>query len=386
VYVKHYGLQREPFSVTPDPGFLYLTPQHREALAAVMYGVESRQGFVVLTGEVGTGKTTVLRAYLAQMNPQQVRVIYLFDPNLSVRELLQRVLHELGRDVTGKRSVSWLMHWLHWTLIREYRAGRNVALIIDEAQHMSVEMLEQLRLLSNLETGEEKLVQLVLVGQPELDTILQRRELRQLRQRVAVRAGLRPLSRRESLAYVRHRVALAGGTVEGLFTRGGLRALVRLARGVPRTINILGNNALLAGYGLDRRPVPAWVVRAAERDLTGRRNWRRALRWGMALGVVLLALGIGLTLGLAEWWNFRERTPDDPGLGYAAAYGPRVRVPHAVRERMSETLDLVTLGEPLPMTPVRSLNIDDLAAFPLGDVASELEGVFLPEEPTDGNR
>jgi len=189
MYKKYYDLKKDPFQLTPDPAFLYLSPSHKEALASIIYGVKKRKGFVCIVGEVGVGKTTIIRHYLNQREKNQLKVIYIFNPNISYEGILKTIYQELGLK-SKKPDVFSMVNHLHEVLIKEYRDGRNVVLIIDEAQNMPVETLENLRMLSNLETSTEKLLQIVLIGQPELDKILNLHELRQLKQRIAIRATI----------------------------------------------------------------------------------------------------------------------------------------------------------------------------------------------------
>ena len=297
MYLGYYGLAREPFNITPDPEFLYFSPSHKEALAAVTYGVAKRRGFIVITGEVGTGKTTILRAYLDRVNRQEVDCAYLFDPNLTFPQLLQVLLRELGHDA-AERDAAWMIQWLHWSLVQRFRAERNVALIIDEAQNMPVETLEQLRMLSNLETAKEKLLQIVLVGQPELDRKLALDSLRQLKQRIAVRTAIQPLTREESRDYLRHRIEQAGGRLEEAFAPAAMNAIIKCGKGIPRTLNIIAGNALLAGFGSQQRPVPARIIREVVADLEGSRH-RPLFKW--ALGAcALLAFASGAFFGLTR--------------------------------------------------------------------------------------
>ena len=291
MYLSFYGLRREPFNITPDPDFLYLSPSHKEAFAAVMYGVAKRKGFVTLTGEVGTGKTTILRAYLRRIEKSDIQPIYLFNPSLTFHELQLFLLHEMGADIRRIRPASTL-RCLHLALIQAYRRNRNIAFIIDEAQNMSVETLEKLRMLSNLETTKEKLLQVVLVGQPELDQKLNLHALRQLRQRIAVHCALRPLTQAESLGYIQHRLGQAGGNAD-IFDPAALKAIVRHAKGIPRTLNILCDNALINGYGYQQRPVTAKIVKEAASVVlarSGRPRFKRALKLAATVAVVVAVL------------------------------------------------------------------------------------------------
>ena len=251
MYENFYRLKKAPFHITPDPEFLFLSRTHKEALASIVYGVESRKGFVVVVGEVGLGKTTIIRSYLGRVSGRLLKITYVFNPNVSFAGLLDTIYQELGlAPVQG--DVVAMVRRLHQALVDEYRQGRNVVLIVDEAQNMPVETLENLRMLSNLETSTDKLIQIVLVGQPEFGRMLDRHELRQLKQRIAVRSTLAPLSAAESLDYIKHRLEKAGAESTDIFTRGALRRIVRHARGIPRLLNILCDNALITGSATRR--------------------------------------------------------------------------------------------------------------------------------------
>lgn len=295
MYLGFYGLTREPFNITPDPEFLYFSPSHKEAFAAVTYGIANRKGFIVLTGEVGTGKTTVLRSYLDKTNRDLVECVYIFDPNLSFPNLLRLLLHEMGHEV-AEREATWMLQWLHWSLVRRYQSGRNVAVIIDEAQNIPVDTLEELRMLSNLETTKEKLVQIVLVGQPELKKKLDLLSLRQLKQRISVRATLQPLTREESLEYLRHRIECSGARLDDVFAPSAVKAMIRYGKGIPRRLNVLASNALLTGYGSQRRPVTARIVREVIAELEG--TWLQPwMKWAAgAFGALVMMLGMSFGL------------------------------------------------------------------------------------------
>ena len=224
MYTRHYGLREKPFSLTPDPRYLYLSESHREALAHVLYGVEQGEGFIAVTGEVGTGKTTLCRTLLERLGPE-VEVAYLFNPRLDGLELLQAIHRELGLPSDGTRAQ--LLDRLNRFLLDASRGGRRVLIVVDEAQNLPVDTLEELRLLSNLETSTEKLLQILLFGQPELDAMLDSRELRQLRQRIGVRWRLDALSMPEAGEYVRHRLRVAAAGDTELFSPSALRELRR---------------------------------------------------------------------------------------------------------------------------------------------------------------
>src|SRR3954464_8941505 len=253
MYLEFYGLKEAPFSITPDPRYVFLSERHRDALAHLLYGIGKggSGGFVQLTGEVGTGKTTLCRLLLEQL-PENTRVALVLNPKLSPVELLETICEELKLDIAERRgSLKGLVDTLNAYLLDAYAQGLRVVLIIDEAQELSVEALEQVRLLTNLETPTQKLLQIILLGQPELRGKLNKPELRQLAQRITARYHLTPLDRDETEAYVRHRVAVAGAA-RLPFSRLGLRALFQRSGGVPRLINVIADRALMAGYAREQ--------------------------------------------------------------------------------------------------------------------------------------
>lgn len=246
MYQDYYGLMRAPFEMTPDPSFLVLGDTHREGLAMLVYAVRARKGFVALTGEVGTGKTTLLHALLAQLDPE-VPSAFLFNPRLEPLDFFRVLFDEFGIETPCRTKAEFLLT-LNRFLIDRLKEDRTALLIIDEAQNLSREMLEEVRLLSNLETPTSKLIQIMLVGQPELDAMLDRADLRQLRQRVVLRHQLAPFDEGELANYVEERLRLAGYTGKGIFKRSALRRLYAVTGGVPRLVNVLCDGALLAGY------------------------------------------------------------------------------------------------------------------------------------------
>ena len=303
MYAPFYGLRQAPFSIAPDPRFLFMSEAHREALAHLLYGVSGGGGFVLLTGEIGAGKTTVGRCFLDQI-PTHCDVAYVFNPKLTVIELLQTVCAEFGIDgVDGARSVKDYVDPLNARLLRAHAAGRSSVLIIDEAQSLSAEVLEQLRLLTNLETAERKLLQIVLIGQPELRELLARPELEQLAQRVIARYHLPALTETQTGQYLRHRLAVAGLQGELPFDAAALRRIHALCGGVPRRINLLADRALLGGYAGGRRRVDRGIVERAAREVFGTAPPKR----GRALAVAaLVGLTAAAALGLA-WWSASDR-------------------------------------------------------------------------------
>lgn len=290
MYEQYYGLAERPFSITPNPRFVYLSPRHRDALAHLLYGVGQggSGGFVQLTGEVGTGKTTLCRVALEQV-PENTRIALVLNPMLSPAEMLQTICEELEIDVAGAEgSLQQLQSRLNAFLLERHAAGERVVLIVDEAQNMSRESLEQIRLLTNLETATDKLLQIILIGQPELRELLARRELRQLAQRITARFHLEALTAEETEAYVRHRLEVAGAE-RCPFRADGLRALYRASEGVPRLINIIADRALMAGYAQETDAIGAGLVRAAAREVAGQESTApRGLLRGMVAGLALL--------------------------------------------------------------------------------------------------
>jgi general secretion pathway protein A len=285
MYTEHFGLAEPPFSLTPDPRYVYMSERHREALAHLIYGISQGDGFVQLTGEVGTGKTTMCRCLLEQL-PADVDVALIFNPRLTSHELLASVCDELRVAYpAGTVSVKLLVDSLYRHLLAAHERGRRTVLIIDEAQNLSVDVLEQVRLLTNLETARDKLLQIILIGQTELGALLERQELRQLAQRVTARYHLRPFSHEETRAYIVHRLGVAGRT-RMLFSPWALREMHRLSRGVPRLINVICDRALLGAYATSRTWVDVHTVRRAAREVRGVRMGGRRLPWVAALAAL----------------------------------------------------------------------------------------------------
>ena len=268
LYQTHFGLSQAPFNITPDPSFLYLSASHREGLAQLTYGIKARKGFVVLTGEVGTGKTTLIHALLNDLN-ESAQTALIFSAIVSPTDLLRTVCEEFGL-IEPKRPLQEIHDYLvslNEFLLESYRKGVNCALIIDEAQNLSAEVLESVRLLSNFETSKDKLLQILLVGQPELAVRLNSPELRQLKQRVMVRHHLCTLSVQECCEYVSNRLKVAGGE-RSIFTANALESIYSYSGGIPRIVNVLCDNALLTGYASGRKEIDAGTIREVAEDLS----------------------------------------------------------------------------------------------------------------------
>jgi general secretion pathway protein A len=265
MYLSYYGFKEMPFNITPDPRFLYLSPTHQEALQHLKYGVSQKKGFIVLVGEVGCGKTTLCRRFLNELDPAHFDTALILNPRVTETQMLKAILTELGEPKLA-RSQADLVAQMNRVLLERIGRGRDIVLIIDEAQNLKFEVLEQIRLLSNLETDKQKLLQIVLMGQPELKAVLARDELRQLRQRILVHYELHPLSATDVNHYIQHRLTLAGSTGRPSFTRWALRAIHRGSRGIPRIVNNLCDKALLAAFVRDSDEINYWDVRRAIRD------------------------------------------------------------------------------------------------------------------------
>jgi general secretion pathway protein A len=304
MYKSFFGLTEKPFAITPDPRYLYLSERHAEALAHLAYGITEAGGFIQLTGEVGTGKTTVLRSLLQQL-PPQCDVALILNPRVTPAEFLLCICDELHVQVPPAvvASVKSLVDLLTHFLLDAHGRGRRIVLMVDEAQNLSPDVLEQVRLLTNLETATQKLLQIILIGQPELRAVLSRPELRQLAQRVTGRYHLEALRRPETIAYIRHRLRVAGATGE-LFTPGAQREIHRLSSGVPRIINVIADRALLGAYTREEHRVTGDFVRRAATEVYGRPVLAPWVRWaalgGSLAGATLLGIGLWRALSIEE--------------------------------------------------------------------------------------
>jgi general secretion pathway protein A len=268
MYLKHFNLSERPFSITPDPRFLYMSLRHREALAHLLFGLGEDGGFVQLTGEVGTGKTTICRCLLEKV-PDNVDLALVLNPKVTSIELIATVCDELGIEYQHKdASIKMLTDVLNHYLLAAHAKGRRTVLIIDEAQNLSVDVLEQIRLLTNLETSTQKLLQIILIGQPELRTLLQREDMRQLAQRVTARYHLEPVTREETGAYIKHRLLICGSS-RPVFNKTAVHQIYKLSGGIPRLINVLCDRALLGAYTEDKLQIDKKIIRQAAKELLG---------------------------------------------------------------------------------------------------------------------
>jgi general secretion pathway protein A len=307
MYTSFFGLQEKPFAITPDPRYLYLSERHAEALAHLLYGINEAGGFIQLTGEVGTGKTTIIRSLLEQL-PAHADVALILNPRVTPAEFLLTICEELRIPVPepGRGSVKLLMDLIGRRLLDTHARGRRVVLIVDEAQNLSAHTLEQVRLLTNLETATTKLLQIILIGQPELRDLLARPELRQLAQRITARYHLNPLSPEETVGYVKHRMRVAGATAEA-FTPAALTEVHRLAGGVPRIINVICDRALLGAFTHEDHRVGAALVREAAAQVYGRPVPAPWMRWAI-VGSIAAALVL-IVAGLWALFSGRSATP-----------------------------------------------------------------------------
>jgi general secretion pathway protein A len=315
MYLAFYGLREAPFSPTPDPRFLFQSARHREALAQLVYGVQERKGFIVLTGEIGTGKTTLLRTLLERLDTT-TPVAYVHNSALGMEGLLEYILHDWGVKSTASTHAQRLFE-LNEFLIDQHRQGRSPALVIDEAQHLSLDTLEAIRLLSNFETTHQKLMQILLVGQPELRDKLNAPELRQLKQRIGLRCHIGPLTPEEIRLYIRHRLRVAGAVDNGIFTDAAVQKIADYSRGIPRVINIVCDHGLLTGYADSKRRIDTDVIDEAIEYLEEGepRRWRRrrqegllpsrgavwAARGGVAMLVLVLLAMLVIAVNSVGW-------------------------------------------------------------------------------------
>ena len=336
MYTSFFGLNEKPFAITPDPRYLFLSERHAEALAHLLYGINEAGGFIQLTGEVGTGKTTVVRSLLGQI-PQNADVALILNPRITPAEFLLTICEELRLAVPAadRGSVKELVDILNRRLLAAHAEGRRVIVIVDEAQNLSTDVLEQVRLLTNLETATQKLLQIILIGQPELREVLRRVELRQLAQRITGRYHLDPLRHEETDGYVRHRLRVAGATAD-IFTSGALAEVHRLAGGIPRVINVISDRALLGAYTREQHRITGALVRRAVGEIYGRAVLPPWARW-IALGGITAG---AIVLGIGVWQYLSDRAEADtakpaPAVAAAAPNAPAAAKRPQLRELLS---------------------------------------------------
>ena len=314
VYEDYYGFSEKPFDLTPDPKYLYLSPKHKEVLAHLVYGLQENNGFLKIVGEVGTGKTMISRCFLNQIH-QDFNIAYIFNPCLSSVELLQAINSELGIPA-GSESRKKLTDILNEFLLRERKRGNRVVVIIDEAQDLDPQVLEQLRLLSNLETDTQKLLQIVLIGQPELDKILDGEALRQLRQRITIQWELLPLNLEETRGYIQHRLNVALGKGKVSFTRSALELIYRYSQGIPRMINVIADRALLIGYTMNTKKISAKVIRLAAKDIGNIQIKPGKIQnlWKTVLPILVLVGTLGFVLDKVDIPEFGQTIQSEKNL------------------------------------------------------------------------
>ena len=338
MYTSFFGLNEKPFAITPDPRYLFMSERHGEALAHLVYGVTESGGFMQLTGEVGTGKTTLVRSLLQSRMPDNADVAVVLNPQLSAREFLVAICEELGIELPGdKHSIKALIDTLNRHLLQAHADGRRTILVVDEAQNLAPEVLEEVRLLTNLETSKQKLLQIVLIGQPELRDLLARNDLRQLAQRITGRYHLEPLSREETAQYIEHRLKVAGALSE-VFDAGAKREAFRLSQGVPRLINVICDRALLGAYSAETRKVTRAMVRRAAAEVTGggeRAGWPP---WLLPVGGIAAAVVIA-TAFLVMLDNRREVIEDSVAATVAEAPSQATAAPPPVESAAANPVE-----------------------------------------------
>jgi len=379
VYTEFFGLNEKPFAITPDPRYLYMSARHTDALAHLLYGISESGGFIQLTGEVGTGKTTLIRSVLERL-PEKADIALILSPQLTTLEFLATIVQELHCAAPTERTVKAHIDVLNAHLMEAHAEGRRVVLMVDEAQTLSPELLEQVRLLTNLETSKQKLLQIILIGQPELRELLDRPEMRQIAQRITGRYHLEPLKKDDTRAYVSHRLRVAGAQSD-IFTKRAIDSLYKHSRGIPRLINVIADRALLAGYTRDQRRVDTKLVSAAAAEVFGIR--RRTPWWPIATATAGTA---AVLFGVTNW--------EEGSRGSSAAPESFLAVPAAApaAELALESAPAAAAppsassSEPLPAPPtLEALLADPRFALTTDGALAELLAIWrAPYEPARG--
>jgi len=386
MYLKHFGFQKAPFAINPDPRFLYLSPKHQEALAHLLYGLGEGGGFVMLSGEVGTGKTTLCFTLLEHMG-ENVDVALILNPRMSGLELLASLCDELHIQYpTQCGSLKLLIDRLNHFLLANHARGRRTVAVIDEAQDLSVEVLEQIRLLTNLETPTTKLLQIILVGQPELRALLARPELRQVDQRITARYHLRPLGATETRNYILHRLAVAGGAAN-VFSSAALRSVYRFSKGIPRLVNVICDRALLGAFTLDRKNVDRSILQKAAAEICGSYRKTASRHWVPAAAALFVGVACASIFGL--WWEFGSprNVPSGPAFSGRQAPAAGLALARASDQKAESEPKAPPADVPSPREPTASPQSLSFAAWiddPVHDEPNALAKLvqrWRPDEP-----
>jgi len=362
MYTRFFGLNEKPFSITPDPRYLFLSERHGEALAHLVYGVTESGGFVQLTGEVGTGKTTLVRTLLLNRMPENADVAVVLNPQITVHEFLLTICEELGIEVAGQKdSIKALTDALNKHLLKAHADGRRTILVVDEAQNLAPAVLEQVRMLTNLETAKQKLLQIILIGQPELRELLARNDLRQLAQRITGRYHLEPLSREETAQYIEHRLRVAGALGE-VIDGGAKKEVFALSQGVPRLINVICDRALLGAYALESRVINRRLIKRAAAEVSGELDRSSTSRhFAVAAGYIAAAIM------LVSIWSYVSQD-DVPDLEVIDAVAVPLRTEASVITKLASAPQppSATLAEELALA--NELTTTDFALASLFDL------------------